>query len=329
MPRLVPGSAQSAEYAPVGPGVFIVNLIDKTTEGVLAVLNRDESRGRSVGAMTSAPSFTASITTQDRTENFVGLNAAFKNAQQIVRTDATFEIEFAELRGVNFSLIHPGLTSEVWLSSLHGHLEVGTGDAKFAVTALEPGTVGNGLTLALVKAGSASQPTSVAVAGGTDIIVTLGTSAAPTPFVINATANEVIAAINAHAEAKTLVHAGVKGGSDGTGVVAAAAEAPLAGGTTGTRMGEILKPTGYISPGDYFDNAAMCLEGPSRHLEQIWILKNVISTDEVSFQPDDEGMPASISATFTASVTDEDRDPTTGIYRPPYEIYLMDPVVAA
>jgi hypothetical protein len=329
LPRLTPGSPSSPQRSPVGPGVATLDQIDFTVDGILGMIAGDESKGRSLGALTAAPSFTASPEYLDRTESLVGLNAPFFGAQQLTRTDVTVEVEFAELTKDNMQAIHPGLDSEEFVSSLHGHLVVGTGNSAFALTAREPGTAGNSITITLVKAAAADAPTSVAVSAE-DITVTLGTNSDPTPFTINATANEVIAAINASAPAKALVKAGRASGSDGTGTVAAAVEAPLAGGTTSTtRSGDKLTPRGFISNGDYFDNITMALEGQNQPLMQLYVVHNVISLDEISFSPADDGDISSMSATFTGHVTASQLDTELGVYRPPYDLYFFDVAASA
>lgn len=326
MPRLTPGSPESIYAAPVGPGIANINQLDFTPQGIIDVLRGDQSKGLTLGAMTSAPSFTASPTFQDRTESLVGLNAPFKGAQQITRTDVTLEVELAELNNANLKYLHPGLDTLDWMSAAHGFLEIGTGNAKFRVTAREAGVAGNSVTITLTAAAGASAPTTVGVVGSA-ITVTLGTGTVAGTE--NATALEVIEAINGSAAAKALVQAGLVTGSDGTGVVAEAASAPLAGGVVGSKIGTVLEPRGYVSNSDYLDNMLLALEGPNVNVMQLYVLYNVISTDELSFQPDDEGGIASISATFTGHVTKAELDLTTGQYRPPYKIYNLDvPAVA-
>ena len=293
-------------------------------DGILGMIAGDESKGRSLGALTAAPSFNASPEYLDRTEALVGLNAPFFGAQQLTRTNVTVEVEFAELTEENMHAVHPGLDSTEFTNSLHGYLVTGTGNSKLALTARTPGTAGNSISLTMTKAAAASAPTSVSVAGAA-ITVTLGTNADPTPFTIDATVDEVVAAINASTPAKALVKAGRGPGSDGTGVVAAIASTPLAGGTTSTiRSGVKLSPRGFISNGDYFDNITMALEGQNQPLMQLYVVHNVISLDEISFSPADDGDISSMSATFTGHVTASQLDTDLGVYRPPYDLYFFD-----
>lgn len=96
-------------------------------------------------------------------------------------------------------------------------------------TAIKAGTIGNTIKVQLKNPGAASQALSVSIAGDT-IVVSLATDAGS---VITSTAADVIAAVNAHLTAKTLVSAANTGASTGAGVVAAVAATALAGGTDG------------------------------------------------------------------------------------------------
>lgn len=82
--------------------------------------------------------------------------------------------------------------------------------------ALSGGTGGNAVRIAFVNNG-ASQSLDVTVAGN-DITVALATSGASA---VTSTANDVLAAVNADAEANLLVQASLLYGDDGTGVVTA------------------------------------------------------------------------------------------------------------
>lgn len=104
---------------------------------------------------------------------------------------------------------------------------VGSGNAAFAIHAKEPGTGGNAVTVAFVAPASANSPLSVSVAGKA-ITVNLRTVTASTPV---STAAEVRRAINSDPSAQKLVHAQSVPGSDGTGVVTAAASSNLTGAT--------------------------------------------------------------------------------------------------
>jgi len=103
-------------------------------------------------------------------------------------------------------------------------LDVGAGNAGVRYT--EDAIGGTAPRVAHIAAAGADAPTSVAVAGN-DITVTLGTGG--TAGVEDATAAEVVAAVNGNADAAALVTASLIG--DGTGVAAEQAMTALSGGT--------------------------------------------------------------------------------------------------
>lgn len=102
-------------------------------------------------------------------------------------------------------------------------------DIKFSSSFEKRGVVGNGIRVQLLVAG-ASTPLTVTVSG-TDITVNVATSAGSAA---TSTAAQVIAAVNAHAVASTLVLAENAPANDGTGVVTAQAFVTLVGGTDWT-----------------------------------------------------------------------------------------------
>ena len=93
-------------------------------------------------------------------------------------------------------------------------------------TAVQPGDAGEAIKVALVDPSANNQDLAVSVIGDT-VSVSLKTGGAGG---IESTAAQVIAAVNAHLVAKTLVVAAKSGASTGVGVVAAVAPAALAGG---------------------------------------------------------------------------------------------------
>ncbi len=103
----------------------------------------------------------------------------------------------------------------------------GSGNSAFRV--LSDVVDGTDIRVSAVAAAGASAPTTVAVSGR-DITITLGTGS--TAGVVNATANQVITAINGTAAAAALVTASLPTGSDGTGVASAFAFTNLASGST-------------------------------------------------------------------------------------------------
>ena len=315
IPRLQAASSKSIHSAPIGPGVALANVVDFSPQGIKDIIAGDRSKGYRIGALTAAPTFTASPSFNDLMENIVGTPGAFKGAQSIERIDVTIECELAELTHENIQLVHPGLTKTDWMSNIHARLVVGTGNAQFAVTSKAAGVAGNDITLTVATPAGTS---TVVAVDGTDITVT------PAASTDAAKASSVVAAINAHAGAKALVQAGLTATSDGSGNVLAAAEAPLAGGAAGSRIGFKFDPKGYVRNSDYLNNFVMALEGTNTDVLQIYVVHNVLSTDDFSYQPDDAGNISSLSATFTGHIGDESFDPSTGVYKPAYEIYNLD-----
>jgi hypothetical protein len=97
-------------------------------------------------------------------------------------------------------------------------------DNGITYTAVYHGTAGNSVRVRHVVSG-ASTPLSVAVSGN-DITVNVATNGSS---VATSTANQVVAAVNAHAAASQLVYATATEGT-GAGVVAAQAYTNLTGG---------------------------------------------------------------------------------------------------
>lgn len=96
-----------------------------------------------------------------------------------------------------------------------------------AVAPAYAGAAGNAITVALTVPAGANQALAVTVTG-TAISVALATGA--TAGVATSTAAQVLAAVNAHVTAHTLVTVSHAAGSDGTGVAAASPAQALSGG---------------------------------------------------------------------------------------------------
>ena len=114
MPKLSGFRPTSFDSIPLGPGVAVANVTDITPEGILAAVRGDESAGQRLGAMTSAPSFSAEPEVLNLTENIVGLAANVKGATQLQSMEATCSLELAELTRSNLKIIHPGLDESTW-----------------------------------------------------------------------------------------------------------------------------------------------------------------------------------------------------------------------
>lgn len=108
-------------------------------------------------------------------------------------------------------------------------LTKGTSDSKIVFTAKSGGTGGNSISVEAIDPGT-DAALAVSVIGNV-ITIDLGYSSSA----IDSTVNDVIAAIYANADAAALIDV-TNGDGDGTGVLAAFAEASLVGGTAATHV---------------------------------------------------------------------------------------------
>jgi hypothetical protein len=146
------------------------------------------------------------------------------------RSEVQLEASMIELDPENLELIHPTLETSDWLSTTHGHAVIGTGDAAFGVTARAGGIAGNSVSVAISAPSGTS--TIVSVTGQT-ITVAPG---------IGAVVKEVVAAINVHLAASSLVRAGYKSTTNPNAVVATVPSVSLSGGAEGAKIGTIQRP---------------------------------------------------------------------------------------
>lgn len=327
MPKLSTATLSGLQNADLGPGVVLKNVLDLSPAGIDKVLAGNRAFGQKIGSMTSAPSISIARNTIDITENIVGLNAALKGARQVQRVDASIEVEFAEITHENYHILNPGQTETDWMSSANASLTSGTGNSQFALAARNAGVGGNSITLVLVAAAAASASTTVAVSGSA-ITVTLGTSAVATPVTVNATANQVINAINAHAAATLLVQAGLSGTSNGTGVVAAAASEPLAGGAAGSRIGSTFRDQATLRLTDYMKNMCFIMESTQSKINTIYTFFDVVATEDFEQGADDEANISGTSQTFMSHASETSFDANAGVFLPAYERRALDPVMA-
>jgi hypothetical protein len=126
-------------------------------------------------------------------------------------------------------LAHQNVSSVVLNTGVKATLDTGSEptDTGITWTALAAGAAGNSLTVELLDPLTNGAALAVSVTG-TDIAVSLATSALGA---IITTAAQILAAIAAHPAAAALVSAADTGTSDGSGVVSAVAKTPLAGGS--------------------------------------------------------------------------------------------------
>lgn len=123
-------------------------------------------------------------------------------------------------------------------------LEPGTGNSKIKFTSKLVGPLGNAITVRLVDPAANNQALSVTVGAPPNIVVNLATGAGGA---ITSTVAQVIVAVLANGTAAALVAVGNGTGSDGTGVMAAAAVTSLAGGTEHTGKGAYVNTNGTVT----------------------------------------------------------------------------------
>jgi len=122
--------------------------------------------------------------------------------------------------------------------------ELGSADARVTFTAVESGTAGNGITIAIVDPAENDYTMTVSVTYGTtptdqiNVIVYPSTNGSGT---ITSTANNVRDAVNADPVAKLHMVSSIENGA-GTSAVVAAAQTALTGGTAGAihNAGEVV-----------------------------------------------------------------------------------------
>lgn len=323
----------SMSWAPSGPGVFGYNLIDTSPDGIEAVfIDGDQSRGIAAGMLTGAPEINKDPDTQNYLDNVVGLSAEYKGAMQPGTISVEASAEVGELSHDTIMKLQPGLSREDWNSDAHATLlrNPGVPHGAFAVTARTPGVAGNSVDLAItVPDGAGANPNGpvVTVGAGDVITVDVETAAAGVPA---STAREVVNAINAHPQANILVQAGLYGaGNRGTGIVAAAASAPLAGGAAGSRVGYRYSDTGFFSDEDYLDNVVMVLPTTFQNVYYVCVVKNAINVAEWNPSYDENGAVAGVEVTWRGHVTAADRNGVTGAMRGALDQYLMDASIEA
>jgi hypothetical protein len=154
------------------------------------------------------------------------------------------------LQTVNWIYLERRISPATANASFTTNLAGANNDILFA--SMVPGAGGNQITISFVVAGL-NTPLSVTV-NGFAIIVNVATNGAGAP---TSTAAQVIAALTASASASNLVAVANAPANDGTGVVAALAATPLAGGVGGIvsiteKWGdEFSESTSLLTPNDY------------------------------------------------------------------------------
>ncbi len=323
MARLSLPNIESVVNASVGPGLVIRGLVDSSISGVEKAIAGNTAYGRMLGHMTATPTFTVAREWIDVTENLVTLNSTLKGSKQVRRVDVEMEIELAAIDNDTYMFMNPGQSESDWINSPHATLDTGAGNAAFSLVSLASGTAGNAITRVVTVPATAAAALSVSVSGS---VITINTATAAAG-VSSSTAKQVVAAINSHSQASLLVQAGHPSTSNGSGVVAAAASAPLAGGAAGTRIGSQFTDSAFVSDANY-SSLAFVMESQRSRISSVTTLFDCLQTEDFSPAYGDDGNIEGTSATFMAHGSPANFDVVTGQFSPPYRHRKLDAVVA-
>ncbi len=323
MSRLSLPDLESVVNASVGPGLVIRGLVDNSISGVEKAIAGNTAFGHMLGHMTATPSLTVSREWIDLTENLVTINSTLKGAKQVRRVDVEMAIELAAIDNDTYTFMNPGQSESDWINSPHASLDTGAGDAAFSLVSLASGVGGNSISSSVVVPATAAAPLSVTVSSNAITI----NSATAAVGVASSTANEVVDAINAHSQASLLVQAGLPGTSDGSGIVAAAASAPLAGGSAGVRVGSEFVDNAFVSDANY-DTLSFVMESQRARIASVTTLFDCLQTEDFSTSYGDDGNIEGTGATFMAHGSPANFDVNTGQISPPYRHRVLDAVVA-
>lgn len=145
------------------------------------------------------------------------------DSSEISAVEGVKEVKAGTVMGKQDNGLYIPVTDKVAATVVTG--SVGSNNA-ILWTAKVPGAAGEAIKVQLLDPSANSQDLAVSVVGDA-VVASLKTGSAGA---IESTANEVIAAVNAHIVAKTLVVAAKSGASTGAGVVAAVAATALDNG---------------------------------------------------------------------------------------------------
>lgn len=323
MSRLSLPDIESVVNASVGPGLVIRDLVDNSISGIEKAIAGNTAYGRMLGHMTSTPGFTVSREWIDLTENLVTINSTLKGAKQVRRVDVEMAVELAAIDNDTYTFMNPGQSESDWINSPHASLDTGAGNAAFTLVSLASGVPGNSISRVVVVPATAAAPLTVSVSGSV-ITINLATVAAGAA---SSTAKQVADAINAHPAASLLVQAGLPGTSNGSGVVAAAVSAPLAGGATGVRIGSEFVDNAFVADANY-STLSFVMESQRSRISSVTTIFNCLQTEDFSPSYGDDGNIEGTSATFMAHGSAANFDPNSGQISPPYRYRKLDYVAA-
>lgn len=307
--------------APLWASIFVD--VDETggfheqPESYLAIMRKDPAvagRGRHIANLAGAPTATESDTRVNSFEDVYGATGDILGQEQLRMTRMEVAFSMISLTLENKKLLRPDVVMEEIQGedAVAASLIVGSGNSAFTLTAKSAGVSANAIRIALVDPAAASAALSVTVSAS-DITVNLATDGTG---IITSTAAQVRDAINASAEASTLVTASLPSTSDGTGVVAAQAMTNLTGGADGTVVGVRTRRRGFIALTDYVKNMVLVWSTSDRTVAGAWVLRHVINVNEDrEYSFEDEGTAFGVEGNFRCHSTGESMDPETGLIR--------------
>lgn len=324
---------ETVKFAPLGAGAVFAGLPEVSEDAILDLLTETPGApGFHLGGMTSAPAFGEEQEEVDFSENLVGVDGSYMGMIQPMSVDPTITVEIAKLNIRNLKLVRPDFESRARLArGVRASITVGNTDSRVIVEALAFDVSGNLIDFEIINPATADAQLTVEVVPSGDrrlVTVALATSGSSAA---TSTANEVITAINTHAEASLLVQARRPADSDGTGVVAGAASAALSGGANGDRVGAILERRGYYRLTDYVRNVVLVCPlidpetGDIRPAGWMIELDNCLNrSDSFEYEPDDGGNIAGVQMELRGHIDLRNLDRKTGRAKPQYRIHTID-----
>ena len=324
---------ETIQFAPLGAGAVFADLPEVSEDAIMDLLTETPgAQGFHLGGMTSSPSFAEEQEEIDFAENLVGVDGSYMGMIQYMSVDPTITVELAKLNIRNLKLIRPDFEARARLArGTRAEITVGAGAARITVESLAFDVSGNLNDYEVINPATAEAELAVEVIPvGVRRTIRVSLATSDTSAAIS-TANEVITAINNDEQASDLVQARRPAGSDGTGVVAGSALAPLVGGTNGDRVGAILERRGFYRLTDYVRNVVLVCPmidpetGDIRPAGWMIELDNCLNrSDSFEYEPDDGGNIAGVQLELRAHIDLRKLDRTTGRAKPQYRIHTID-----
>lgn len=301
----------------IGSGMVLLNPVAEDEATLRAAARGDETKGEKLGGTTGGVNFQAEPDFTNLGDDLDGLSSVLRGSQVMNMVEVTLEASVVEYRPGKLRRLNPFLEEiPVFSDAVRASSTRGTGNAGRTITADTAGVAGNSITYGETATGNNS--TLAVSVSGNAITVALATDGTG---VVTSTANQVIAAVNAHVGASALVTAGLPNTSDGTGVVTASASSALTGGSAGTtRSGTEYRPRGYVQDADHIDKVACLFESRDKDIRIAVILYNCLVTSAFGLEGQGDNEKIAQDVTFMAMSGANNFDMNTGTYPPAYKI---------